>query len=449
MLIGYGKLGRSMPLTLEKCGSLGGDVEMVAVVKQLAEAHPDDTFVLLGRNSGEDSRKLIAPNVVNPWYELGWSDRLRAGIKRIRAENPHEGGLTVEDELKIRQLFDEITLYTFTECDAHVWWVGQHGTSNYPIPRVDDRSKLTKPQDWSIYYAGYILRGINAWRDRDPWKNEEIWLNADPRNYHKMRDLKWPQRKPVLAQFDYQRHNKYERYGDAEGWEEWSAHEIIDGFISPDEIEQVWQANVKSVYSRLEINGLAPGTPFGRLIEDAGFRANLGLRERFGLFINEARAYVNESLTRKTALRDWVLPAKPYFIHGTWSKESQAELGVTIQPLPWNMYIPTLQSVRYTMTTPSSGSGWATTKPWEAFAAGTICFFHPKYDTQNHILKDATPSMKLWLRPRTPQEMREFMSHLDMNPEDRRRLVIEQRLHFENAMRDRLWMKMVSDRIWT
>ena len=444
MLIGYGKLGRSMPLTLEKCGSLGGDVEMVAVVKQLAEAHPGDRFVLLGRNSGEDSRKIIAPNVMNPWYELGWSDRLRAGIKRIRAENPHEGGLTVEDELKIRDLFDDITLHTFTECDAHVWWVGQHGTSNYPIPRVDDRTKLTKPQDWSIYYAGFILRGINAWRDQDPWYNEEIWLNADPRNYHKMRDLKWPQRRPVLAQFDYQRHNKYERYGDTDDWEEWSEREIIDGFAT----EQVWQADVKSIYSRLEINGLAPGTPFGQLIDDVGFKSVMYGRGRFGLFINEARAYVNESLTRKTALRDWVLPLTPEFIHGTWSKESQAELGVEIEPRPWKEYIPTLQSVRYTMTTPSSGSGWATTKPWEAFAAGTICFFHPKYDTQNHILQDAPAIMREWLRPDTPAVMQARMDNLDYLPDVRRRLVEAQRTHFENAMRERRWMQLVSDRIW-
>lgn len=439
MLIGYGKLGRSMPLTLEKCGSLGGDVEMVAVVKQLAEAHPEDTFLLLGRNSGEDSRKIIAPNVMNPWYELGWSDRLRAGIKTIRSGKT--GGLTIEDELAVRDLFDGITLYTFEQCDAHVWWVGQHGTSNYPIPRVDDRTKLTKPQDWSIYYAGFILRGINAWRDQDPWKNEEIWLNADPRNYHKMRDLKWPLQKPVLAQFDYQRNNKNERYGDTEGQENWA----VGG--SPD----VWESWVKSIYSRLEINGLAPGTPFGSLLEASPYSdaMNLRFRDRFGLFINEARAYVNESLTRKTALRDWVLPQEPDFIHGTWSKESQAELGVEIEPLPWKEYVPKLQSVRYTMTTPSSGSGWATTKPWEAFAAGTICFFHPKYDTQDHILSDASAGMRAWLRPRSPEEMHEFMDLLDENAEDRRRLVTEQRLHFENAMRERRWMQMVSDRIWT
>lgn len=436
MLIGYGKLGRSMPLTLEKCGSLGGDVEMVAIVKQLAEAHPDDTFFLLGRNSGEDSRKIIAPNVCNPWLELGWSELLRDGIKRARSS---KGGLTVEDELRVRDLFDDITSEAFTMCNAHVWWVGQHGTSNYPIPRVDDRTKLTKPQDWSIYYAGFILRGINAWRDQDPWQNEEIWLNADPRNYHKMRDLKWPLLKPVLAQFDYQRGNKNERYGETEGRGKWG----VSG--TPD----VWESIVKSVYSRLEINGLAPGTPFGDLLEAIGVKTVMSGRKRFGLFINEARAYVNESLTRKTALRDWVLPANPDFIHGTWSKESQAELGITIEPAPWSAYIPTLQSVRYTMTTPSSGSGWATTKPWEAFAAGTICFFHPKYDTQDHILRDATPGMRLWLRPRSPREMQEYMSHLDMNPGDRTRLVEEQRNHFEKAMRDRLWMKMVSDRIWT
>ena len=46
----------------------------------------------------------------------------------------------------------------------------------------------------------------------------------------------------------------------------------------------------------------------------------------------------------------------------------------------------TLRTFRSTITFPASGSGWATAKPWEAFAAGTIMFFHPEYDTQGHIM---------------------------------------------------------------
>src|ERR1700754_3408596 len=79
-LIGYGKLGRSMPLTLEACGNLGGDVEMVAVVKELALRHPDDRFILVGRNSGEEPESVGMPsNVMNPWTK--WREDLRRRLQ--------------------------------------------------------------------------------------------------------------------------------------------------------------------------------------------------------------------------------------------------------------------------------------------------------------------------------------------------------------------------------
>jgi hypothetical protein len=62
--IGYAKLGRSMPLTLDRCGNLGGDVEMVAVVKELALRHPEDDFFLTGRNTGERPADVGLPGNV-------------------------------------------------------------------------------------------------------------------------------------------------------------------------------------------------------------------------------------------------------------------------------------------------------------------------------------------------------------------------------------------------
>lgn len=438
-IIGYAKLGRSMPLTLEKCGNLGGDVEMVAVVKELALRHPDDTFVLIGRNTGEMPQSVgLPPNVVNPWAD-GASTRLRA---MINARGLNKPGLTSEDQFKIGDIYDELVGDWFDRFDGIVMWVGQHGTSNYPIPMVDDPTKLTKPQDAFAYYASYLLRGINRWRDADPWNREEVNLNADARNRHKMRDLKWPLRHPVLAQFNSQKTIKHHRWDE----ETTRGHMECWGPYATDIGNGTWRSTVYDVYSRLEVNGLRPGTPFGDLVS---FNDDWSRPGHFGMFINEARAIgIRPGLKRVNILNDWVISLDPYFLHGTWSKDSgYADI---IKPAPWNEYYPKLHSVRCTLTTPSSGSGWATAKPWEAFAAGTVCFFHPEYDTQDNILSDAPKGLYDWLRVLTKEELWIRVKYLN-SPEGRADwlwLIDQQKRHFDNALSELRYMKMIEERIW-
>src|SRR5262245_30614943 len=375
-IIGYAKLGRSMPLTLEKCGNLGGDVEMVAVVKELALRHPDDMFVLIGRNSGEaPSRVGLPSNIVNAWTP-DHSAKLRSELNRYGL---NKAALDSNQQFIVADIYDDLVGHWFDKLDGMVMWVGQHGTSNSPIPMIDDPTKLTKPQDSFAYYCSFLLRGINRWRDVDPIAREEINLNADARNRHKMRDLQWPLRHPVLAQFNGKKIIKHERYG--------AGFDRVELFqeLNFERGGEVWMAPVRDIYSRLEINGLYPGTPFGDLIS---WNDNWDRPGDFGLFINEARAIgIRPELQRKTILEKWILPLEPYFIHGTWSKASGYAEKIT--PAPWEAYYPSHHSVRCTLTTPSSGSGWDTAKPWEAFAAGTVCFFHPEYDTQDNILGDA------------------------------------------------------------
>jgi hypothetical protein len=442
-IIGYGKLGRSMPLTLEKCGNLGGDVEMVAVVKELALRHPDDQFILIGRNSGEHPQDIGLPsNVLNPWArgEGSWKPQLDAAIQR---DGDIKGQvLTPERQLRLARLFDEITFPMFRRLDGMVMWVGQHGTSNTPIPKVSDPSELTKPQDWCAWYSGFMLRGINHWRDtRGPWEYEEICLNADARNRHKMRDMKWPLRHPILAQFNSSKNLKHERYGYTTG--------LLDDprwlNYANDIGQNTWQSTVRDAYARLEVNGLRPRMPFGDLIS---FNDSWHRPGHFGLFINEARAIgVRPELQRKTILEQWIAPLEPHFIHGTWSSEPYKD---RIKPAPWSEYYPRLHSVRTTLTTPSSGSGWATAKPWEAFAAGTVCFFHPEYDTQNNILGDAPAELQYWLRVKTAAELRERVEHLNLH-EGRvlwQRLVEMQRTHFNLALQELTYMKMIEERLY-
>lgn len=442
MRIGYGKIGRSMPLTLAGCGNLGGDVECAAVVGELARRHPEHDFFLIGRNSGEKPTDVGLPsNVYNPW--MNWAPELRA---RLNAAGLNKGALTHDTQPQVIEIFDDLTLDYMRDLDGYVLWVGQHGTTNAPIPSISFPGRVTKPHDWSIYYASFLMRGVNAWRDVDPVNREEVYLNADARNRHKMRDLKWPLRHPVLTQFNFKNNLKHERYGDTRlpAWVsgDFNWHTVAGSEMGP----FVWTSQVHNIYSRLEVNGLRPGTPFGDLIS---FDNDWERPGHLGLFINEARTTgMRPELARVNIFRDWVAPFDPYFVHGTWSNKSRLALGRSIEPAPWEDYYQHLHSVRCTLTTPSSGSGWATAKPWEAFAAGTVCFFHPLYDTQNNILADA-PELRDWLRVTNPEALSVRIKHLNSNSgrTDWEWLVKVQRQHFDDALTDLRYVKMIEERL--
>lgn len=419
-LIGYGKLGRSMPLTLEKCANLGGDVEMVAVVKEMALRHPDDHFILVGRNSGEAPVNVGLPvNVSNPWqlWRGELRDRLaKAGIK---------GNLTVEQHHEVWMIYRDMMGDIWKSLDGLVLWVGQHGSSNMSIPKIDDTAQWTKPQDWCAFYAGYMLDGVNQFREGRADTHDAVWLNADARNRHKMRDLKHPLKNVILTQFNFRNRLKHEQYDGAPPVES-TAHNI---------------------YSRLEINGLAPGTPFGDLITYNP--SPEGREHRFGMFINEARSIgVKAGMDRLSIMKEWVLPLEPDWVHGSWSNASQNDMGRHIEPAPWDQYYPMLNNTLCTFTTPSSGSHWATAKPWEAFAGGTICFFHPEYDKQDNILKDAHPNLRQWLRVRSPEELKVRIAAVAANPSTASWLIQRQREHFDSAMQDKRYMKHIEGMIW-
>lgn len=447
--VAYGKIGRSMPLSLDKCGNLGGDVEMAAVVGTLARRNPDVDFYLIGRNTGERPAEVGLPgNVHNPWTE--WGPRLLVE-KRRRGLN--KSNLTVEEHLKVQEVFDDITLSTITDMDRIILWAGQHGTTNAPLPGVRDPNTLTKPHDWSANYVTFLTRGVNHWRDVSPWTREEIWLNSDPRNYLKLRDLKWPLRRSVLSQYTFTNNIKHARYGDGADWEWWSGHDLAS-LARPEDYSTLWQSSVTNVYARLEVNGLMPGTPFGNLLS---FNDVWEDRKHFGLFINETRRYVREDIARVNVMNEWVMPLVPAWIHGKWSDESMRQIAdanpdwsTDIRPAPWDQYVPRLHSVRSTFTTPASGTGWATAKPWEAFAAGTVCFFHPGYDIQSNILADAPAGLADWLRVKNPAELKVRVNHLntDVGRRDWEWLVNAQRAHFDAAVREARVFKLIEERLF-
>lgn len=432
-----------MPLTLEACGSLGGDVEMVPTLKLLAQRHPNVDFIIIGRNSGELPQDVGLPsNVLNPWRV--WKPIIRRELQRYGL---NYSNLTIPDHRRVTQLLHHYTREEFNLLDGMVMWLGQHGTTNTPLPSIKDRSTYTKPYDWATLYGSYLLQGINEWRDSDPFAREEVLLNADVRNYVKYRDAKWPWQHPVLAQYTYSNSVKHERYDEGKTlFDQWSNPNRWPGdYLGYVEDGQLWTSRVRNVYSRIEISSLVPGTPFGDTVR---FSSDFDRPHNFGIVVNETRREVSEAKARRTVLRDWVLPLDYGFIHGKWSDRSLKELGVDIQPVSQLDYITKLQTARCTFTTPASGSGWATAKPWEAFAAGVVCFFHPDYDDQNNILGDMEDTeLAGWLRVETPLQLRDRIRYTCENPTVWAWAVDGQRDHFRRAVSELRYLKMIERRL--
>src|SRR5688500_8058113 len=131
-------------------------------------------------------------------------------------------------------------------------------------------------------------------------------------------------------------------------------------------------------------------------------------------------------------------------------KLAQPWLNYPIGPAPWSDYYPRLHSVHTTFTTPSSGSNWATAKPWEAFATGTVCLMHPEYDKQDNILGDAPEWLRNWLRVGSPSDLAARVSYLS-SPNgkiDWLRIVRAQREHFDHAVSELRYARLVEERLY-
>lgn len=457
--IGYGKIGRSYNLDIGKATSVGGDSDVLNLLMRLAKMYPQHEFILVGKNSGEDPATFGFPsNVTNPWTE--WKKDWKMPT------DPKDADKAVE-------MFRRISGNLHNELDSMIVWAGQHGSANSRIPMIGaDWSRapgteffeglgketnafndvvtggecdaLATPQFAFINYVAGLSDFVSRWREAGPGivKREEIWLCPDPRNYLKMREIRNPIRYPVLAQYDFLKYRKGERYGrfpatlqecDPTGYKE----------------NSLWVSNVAYCYSGLELTAVA--SP-----EDIEFSDVPG-SHAFGMVVNEN--LTNVKYSRLDLLKEWVLPQFPDAeIRGHWTDKSQMELGRIFTPVPYSEAYGVMKSFATTLTTPASGSGWATAKPWESFALGSICFFHPKYDEQGHIIPLLNDTSSKWderarflssfLRVKNPAELKQRVEQVMENKDLYQKIVRAQREHYE--MMYALWQggaRAVSDRI--
>lgn len=329
MKIGYGKIGRSIPITMADASNVGGDAEVVRLLDRLREHHE---VHLIGRNRAN----VVLDNVVNYWAEGALFDGVPTASR-------HKDEKFIEYDA-----FFEERIPKLPELDAVIVWLGQHGSSMHPVPAVQDgkRGTFTNPLLSDVNYGYPLVKMINQrnWRP--------IWMCPDPRNMIKFRDLWDKDQRPILAQYNTSKDNTF--------WDERAS--------------RMWNGSTRYSYSGIELLALEPtSSPLATLPD-----------RTFGLLVNEG--YTNLGVRGRCHLvKTWLANVPDYEIFGTWSDKSQVELGRTIVPVALAEVTNTLRRWRATMTFPATGGGWATAKPWEAFSAGCVCFKHPGYDDQNHI----------------------------------------------------------------
>lgn len=443
MKIGYARLGRLMTTNPGKWGSVGGDVEPPRLLDVLARRHPEDTFYLLGRTPPEVPQEFGLPdNIVNPWIDLD-------DERRKLMSNPERSstGLSVNSQRKFVNWVDQRILPFYDDMDALIVWIGQHGSVHAPdIPPINgtwEPSQLVTTQDWAILYGAPVLRGINMFRRKDPLNREEVWLVSDPRNYFKGHDLKWPMHKPILGQYDWKRDIWVQRYGDPRTPEETGFADVVRG--TDKGAGTHWRTTSYYTPSGLELGGVLP--------QHTGvvFKDNFNRSHNFGLFINETRNTSKDPwLRRPEIVRDWVKMANPSWMHGKWTPAGLEVAGIdAIQPLgEKDGYYDLLADTRTTFTTPASGTGWATAKPWEAFSTGTICFRHPAYDDQDNIYGKFDSHVRDWLSPKDPRGLLARLEAVEQNESTWRWLAMEQKKVFDAAVADLRHVRMIEERIW-
>lgn len=432
MRIGYAKLGRAWNMDPGSWSSVGGDVDVYRLLCRLASSRPNDSFVLVGRNSGHTPVSVGLPtNVVNPYAEdpVMWK-----AMKYVGKLDPRPGVANWKDD---GSLTDIVKITTgliwpwFRDLDACIIWLGQHGTSCQPITPVGELPPaLTQPQTSSICYGGYLINAVNR------WGREPVWLCPDPRNYLKARDVERPPVHPILGQFNWQRDGKYFQ-------PDGLAHYANGDWDNVNGTRHSWVSLTRYVYSRLELTALDEDRALNTSMYELRRHEE---RSSFGMIINENAK--EGSQPRLEVLQEWVLPwCSDVELFGKWSSESTTTLGRgTIPSVPVTQVYDTMSRWRCTFTTPASSSGWATSKPWEAFASDTVCFFHPGYDTQDNILGDHA-DLKAWLRVDSPGQLERRVRYLDDHPQEWAWLVNAQRAHLLEALREDRIGRMIGDRL--
>jgi len=384
MNIGFAKIGQSWEPRLTHATT--GQLDVVHSLHRLLAARPHDAWTIIGKTRSDPRAAGFAVPLAAPW----WDGTLAAA---------HTAGRDAE----------MAAMAPWAErLDALVIWLGQIGGAATPLPKLDGSGPII-PLQMDERYAAYVTALVNTWRAAHP-DRDAIWLCGDTRNRFALHDFRAPPSRPILAQYDETRKGVF-----------WQGGDVFN------------RADYRYTYGAVELTGVTD--PMTWVHGNTAFKD----RAAFGLIANENKRAAQNG--RAALIREWVGPddVDGIELYGAWTDAGLAEMGRTapVRRIAQADVLPFSALWKATMTFPASGSGWATSKPWEMFAVGTVCFFHPGYDDQGHVIplhhRDAQTQdewlLATWLRVPTVEVFWERLAYIITNQDAWETLVAAQRRH--------------------
>jgi hypothetical protein len=391
--IGYGCLGRTIKFDYGRHG-YQGDAEKPQLLQRLAVRNPDVTWVVVGHNDAGE-RPLDLPNVENPWFGA----RERAAALTPRADGyyrtPFEPYWTGRPSWWCSETsgFEDWLVELISELDGIVLHVGQHAPTQLRIPQANRtwHETFTNPDldgnkvyDSMQSYCRYLVRGLNALGDRTLGRAPVVWLVPDPRNYLKARDVKWPTgTDALLAQYQLQRSQRHERYGDHRTPEALGFRGVK--LERPNEVgeHELWSADHRYRHADLELMILPDGWErFGTpSFHQREFAAGVATTSTKASVLGEGRR-------RSKLVQDYLLAAFPDApVYGRWDAASLADVPPnTVVENPPDAFHALLESFRVTLSLPIVESGWSVAKSYQCWAANAVCFMVEQVDDQGWTL---------------------------------------------------------------
>lgn len=397
MRIGYACLGRTMKFDTSRWG-FQGDAEKPNLLHRLASRNPDVKWVVVGHN---DAGEFSEPNVENAWHNA--RERARSTPPRPADQpgyyrTPFAPYWTTKPAWWCSEVsgFEDDLVDLISDLDGIVIHVGQHAPTQLRIPQTGNSWQETvsnpdldanKVYDSMQSYCRYIVRGINALGDKTVGRAPVVWLVPDPRNYLKARDVKWPSGTwDMLAQYQFTRNQRHERYLDARTPDE-LAREYqftwpLRNHVRLERDGELWNARHSYRHCDLELMILPDDWP------EVGW-ATFAERAPIGVATTSTKASVlGEGRRRSQLVNEYLLAAFPDAeIYGKWDKDSLADVpqGTLRETEPEDFYT-LLNRFRVTVSMPIVESGWSVAKPYQCWAARSVCFLIEQVDDQGWTL---------------------------------------------------------------
>lgn len=367
-----------------------GDQEKPNLLFRLAERNPDVDWIVVGHNDIPWSRQ---ENIYNAWHG---SRSLAAVMPPYQGyyRTPFEPYWTGKPSYWCSEVsgFEDWLVEKISQLDGIVIHVGQHAPTQIRIPQAtktwhqtftDPNLDGNKVYDSMQSYCRYLVRGLNALGDVSVGQAPVVWLVPDPRNFLKARDVKWPLgTNDMLAQHQFTRSQRHERFGDYRSPEAIGFRGIkLERSNEVGEYE-LWSAHHRYRHCDLELMILSNDW-------DTLNRASFEFRVPVGIATTSTKASVlGEGKRRSQFVREYLLDAFPDAeVYGKWDAASLADVpDETVRETSPDRFYDVLNRFRVTLSLPIVDSDWSVAKPYQCWAAGSVCFYAEHVDAQGWTL---------------------------------------------------------------